>query len=123
MQMKNWNVGMRIAAGFAAVIAIATALGLFAYSKTGGIERDSTEAVVRALPKVYMAGQLQKNVQAVFSLALQHAASQDKQEKAQLDAEIQALRAANTGLVSEFEKLVLTERGRALLDALRTAGA
>ena len=31
--MKNWKIGTRIGAGFAAVIAIAMVLALFAYSR------------------------------------------------------------------------------------------
>jgi CHASE3 domain sensor protein len=30
--MKNWKIGTRIAAGFAAVIVIAITLGIFAYT-------------------------------------------------------------------------------------------
>ena len=43
--MKNWKIGVRIAAGFGLVIAIALALGIFAYSRIGVIEKSSADAV------------------------------------------------------------------------------
>ncbi len=111
--MKNWKIGTRIGAGFAAVIMIAAALGLFAYTKLGTIENSAKEVALRALPKVYLVGQIQTNMKATYSLAVQHAATSDKQEKAGLEAEIQAIRSANTKLVDEYEKLTNIERQRA----------
>jgi hypothetical protein len=41
--MKNWNIGTRISAGFAAVIAIAMLLGEFADSRVGAICKSSND--------------------------------------------------------------------------------
>jgi methyl-accepting chemotaxis protein len=60
-------------------------------------------------------------VQAIFSLALRHASTLDKQEKAELDTQIQASRSANAAIVADYEKLVSTERGRALTEVFKTA--
>jgi len=48
--MKNWKIGKRIGAGFGAVIAIAMALGLFAYSRVGLIESSSNNITASKLP-------------------------------------------------------------------------
>jgi hypothetical protein len=121
--MKNWKIGTRIGAGFAAVIAIAMTLGIFAYSKVGGIEKDSKEAAAKALPKVYLVGQVQNNVEVAFSLGLQNAISSDRHERAELETEIQALRSTNAGIIGEYEKLISTEKGRALHEAFKTGEA
>ncbi len=121
--MKNWKIGTRIAAGFAAVIIVATALGLYAYTKLGTIEKDAREVAVRSLPKVYLVGQIEKNVELTYSLAVRHAAASDKQEKAALDADLQAIRSTNSGVVAEYEKLISTARGRELHEAFKSTRA
>ncbi len=47
--MKSWKIGTRIAAGFTAVIAIAVALGAFAYARMTSIENSSTQVVGSAV--------------------------------------------------------------------------
>ncbi len=121
--MKNWKVGTRIAAGFAAVIMIAAALGLFAYFKLGVIESNAKEITAKSLPKVYLVGQIQTNVEATYSLGLQHVEASDPHEKMQLDAEIQAIRSTNSGVVTEYEKLISTAKGRELHEVFKSARA
>ena len=121
--MKNWKIGTRIGAGFAAVIMIAAALGLYAYAKLGVIENNAKEVAVRSLPKVYLVGQIEKNVEATYSLAVQYAAASDKQEKTALDAEIQAIRATNIEVVNEYEKLISTAKGRELHEVFKSTRA
>ena len=122
--MKNWKIGFRMAAGFGGVVAIAMALGLFAYTRVVSIDRAAREVVEKALPKVYLLGQVGANVQFAYAMALEHIASTNQQKRAELDAEIQKSRSINATYVSQYEKLVDTEKGRALLQefqATRTA--
>jgi methyl-accepting chemotaxis protein len=122
--MKNWKIGVRMIAGFGAVVAIAMALGGIAYIKINSIEKNATEVVDFALPKVYIVGQLEKNVHLIFSIAQEHAATADQQKLAALDAQLQTVRSSGGELVSQYEKLVNTDKGRALLQeyhAARTA--
>ena len=44
-EMKNWKIGQRITAGFAAVIVITLTLGLFAYSRLNAINTDASNVV------------------------------------------------------------------------------
>ena len=81
--MKNWKIGLRIGAGFSAVILVTLALGIFAFSKVGGIDTRSTEVTTRVIPKVYLVGQIERNVPTAFSLAMLHAATPEKGEKAE----------------------------------------
>jgi methyl-accepting chemotaxis protein len=119
--MKNWKIGMRMGAGFGAVICVAVVLGLFAYSKIGDIDRNAVEVTDYALPKVYLVGQLEKNVQLTFGLAAQHAMSADTQKMATLEAQIQTIRSTNSSEVSQYEKLVNTDRGHQLLQEFEAA--
>jgi methyl-accepting chemotaxis protein len=122
--MKNWKIGIRMTAGFGAVLAVAIALGVFAYTKVGGIDKNANEVVGYALPKVYLVGQLEKNVQTTLALSLQHVTSTDQQKTAALEGQIQTIRSGNGSVFSQYEKLVNTDKGRALLQdflAARTA--
>jgi methyl-accepting chemotaxis protein len=119
--MKNWKIGTRIAAGFAAVIATAVALGLFAYSNVGSIERSSSEIAVRSLPGVYLVGQVQNGIQKEFSLVLEHIGSADKGEMERVEADMSESRTRNRGFRGDYQKLLSTDQERALFDALMAA--
>jgi hypothetical protein len=58
--MKNWKIGIRIMAGYSAMILITIALGLLAYGKLGGIETSSAVIASNGFPGVYLIGQLQE---------------------------------------------------------------
>jgi methyl-accepting chemotaxis protein len=119
--MNNWKIGTRISAGFCCVIVIAALLGAFAYVKLGTIDASTTQATAEDVPKLFLVGEIAKNVQASFSLGLQHATTSDKQEKVQIESELQGSRAANAEVVTQYEKLVHTEKGRALTETFKTA--
>jgi len=119
--MKDLRIGTRIAAGFAAVIAIAMALALFAYSKLGGIEANSTTMATNALPGVYLIGQVENGIRKEFTLLLQHICSTDKSEQGRLEAEVSGSRTRNRGLRDDYQKLISTEQERSLFDTLMAA--
>ena len=119
--MKNWKIGTRISAGFAAVIAIAMILGIFAYSQIGTIHRSSTAVTADSLPSIYTIGQIQDNSEAVFNLELQHITSTDKDEMARLETELQEVRTRNTALFAAYEKMLTNDKDRELLGILSAA--
>jgi methyl-accepting chemotaxis protein len=121
--MKNWKIGIRIGAGFAVVIAIAAALGLFAYAKVGRIESSATVITENSLPSMFVVGQIQKNAAVMHGLLLQHVNSTDKNEMAQVDSEIQKIRSENTDFTTRYEKLVSSEAERAAYAALKSASS
>ena len=112
--MKNWKIGQRIAAGFAAVILIALALGLFAYSRLSVIERNANDITLNALPTVYAIGQIVTNVATEYNLVFQHVLANDKAEKERLIAEIREIRSQNAKQRASYEKLINSERGKEL---------
>jgi hypothetical protein len=54
--MKNWKIGLRMAAGFGAVICIAVALGVFAYTRVITIDTTATRITTDCLPGVFATG-------------------------------------------------------------------
>jgi len=119
--MKNWKIGTRITAGFTAVIVVTALLGTFAYSKVKDIDRNASRVTFKVVPKLYLVGEIQKNVQAAYSLLLQHATMTSARDKAEIDSRIQSLRTANAASVSEYEKLIDTDKGRAAHDVFQAA--
>jgi len=87
--MKNWKIGTRIGAGFAAVILVAAALGLFAYFQLGGIEKSSAAIAANALPGVHLIGQVQNGIQKEFGLVLMALSSTDPTAIARFEAGIE----------------------------------
>lgn len=112
--MKNWKIGARISFGFAVVILIAAVLGVFAYTRVGDIEKETRQVTAKSLPKLYLGCVAERNVSIVRNLAMQFAESSNKQEMASLTEQIHTLRSTNSEIVARYEKLVETEKGRAL---------
>jgi methyl-accepting chemotaxis protein len=119
--IKNLNIGQRIAAGFAIVIVFAAALGLFAYSRIGVIDENSTNIAAHRLPTIYVVGQVQDNAQANVGLVLRHIMSKDGQEMARIEGELRDRSASNSTLLPQYEKLITTDKGRALFEQMKGA--
>jgi methyl-accepting chemotaxis protein len=119
--MKNFSIGKRIAAGFAGVIAIVVALGLFAYTRIGVIDVNATTIADHRLPMIYIAGQVQENAQANVGLVLRHVVSNNLQEMSGIEAEFLNRSTTNSALLPQYERLIKTEKGRAMFEALKAA--
>ena len=119
--MKNWKIGTRIAAGFAALIIVASALGMYAFTSLGTIQTLAVESAEVDVTKLYLVGQIEKGVQSIFALGVQHAVAPDRQAKSAIESQMQSDRAANVEILSQYEKLVRTEKGRALTATFKTA--
>jgi len=119
--VNNWKIGTRIGAGFGIVILIALTLGLFAITKLGVIERNADAVTSGALPKTYILGEVDRNLQALMNLLLQHIDAPDQAQKARIELEYQSLRQKNAGLLDNYEKLIVTEKGRELFQTLNAS--
>jgi methyl-accepting chemotaxis protein len=118
-EMKNWKIGKRISAGFGAVIVIAMALGMFAFSRIGAIEVDSSSITVRCLPAIYLVGQAQNNAQVNLGLVYRHIVSKDAHEMAGIEAQENDISSRTRALLEQYEKLNTTEKGHALSQELQ----
>lgn len=119
--MKNWKIGIRIAAGFAVVILIAATLGIFANIKVGVIEHDSNRLANNALPSIYLVEEVRSGVLTQNDLLLQHIDSINKDEMGRLQSEINNAISKNTSALAECEKLITTDKGRSLVDSLKAS--
>ncbi|MEI9972938.1 MAG: methyl-accepting chemotaxis protein [Ignavibacteriota bacterium] len=117
--MKNWKIGKRISAGFGAVIVIAAALGLFAFSRIGVIEVNSSLITVHRLPTIYLVGQIQSNAQSSLGLIYRHIVTKDPHDMASLEAQASDITTRNAALMEQYEKLITTDKGHALSQALK----
>ena len=121
--MKNWKIGTRITAGFGAVMAVTLALGIYAYGLVGTIEKSSTEITGAAMPGLYLVAQIDHNVQLNFSELLTLVATKDPQTANRMQSEIEAERAKNTNDLAEYEKTIVTAKGREIFAAVTAARA
>src|SRR4051794_25472768 len=87
--MNNWKIGKRITAGFAAVITIAIALGVFSFVQLLGINKNTSRISVDCLPGVYSIGQIDALVKDNYGKVLEHITATDPQQRAKIGAEIQ----------------------------------
>jgi methyl-accepting chemotaxis protein len=108
--MKNWKIGTRITAGFAAVIVIALALGLFAYSRVGIIGVRANDVASNTLPGVIIMGHVDANIEDVMKVVLQHVITTDKQGMANLEARLQQIRSETSGMLTKYQKELLTDQ-------------
>jgi len=113
--MHNWKIGTRIASGFAVVILLAAALGLFAYLKVGTIETGSNEISANTLPSVFLVGEMRKGILLQYISLNQFLQARSKADKDRLGADLLATRAAGANKLSQYEKLVVGDRGHLLV--------
>jgi methyl-accepting chemotaxis protein len=93
---------------------IAVGLGLFAISKIETIRQSSDEVALRSLPKIYLVGKIQYNVQRGLTLLYEHIDSNSPEEMAEIERQLQTIAEENSGLLTDYQKLVVTEKGREL---------
>ena len=116
--MKNWKIGTRISTGFGVVIVIAVTLGAFAYNRVGTIETKSARITGKTLPGLYYVGQVQSNMHKCFALLLEHVESENSAAMASAEAEMATLRSRSSSALQEYEKTIMTEKGRSLFENL-----
>jgi len=119
--MKNWKIGTRIAAGFAAIIISSMALSVFAFRSVSYINQGTIRITQHATQGVFLVGQLQSNVLRNFNLLLQHVSAHDKAEKDAVENEIKGLRASNDSVLQQYESLLSGDKEKALYQALKAA--
>jgi methyl-accepting chemotaxis protein len=119
--MKNWKIGMRLAAGFGAVTLVAIMLGGVAYTQLISIDKAATRITVDALPGVSLIGQYQALSYKNFALLLQHVLATDTDEMDRLEGEISTGRASLSAQLAAYEKTISDPRDRELFAAIGTA--
>jgi methyl-accepting chemotaxis protein len=121
--MNNLKIGTRIAGGFAAVILVALALGVFAYQRVGIIDANASVVVKESLPGVQAMGQIQNGVHKYYGMLARHAAATDKNEMARVESEMTTEAASNAKILESYSKMVNDDKERDLLAALNASRA
>jgi len=112
--MRNWKIGKRIIAGFAAVIAIAMVLGVYAYYRTTDIAHNESDMSVNYIPSIANLSEVNNNVAHISALLSRHAASSDQHEMEGLEGEMAAIREKNTELLHAYSVLPSDDDEKAL---------
>jgi methyl-accepting chemotaxis protein len=121
--MKNWKIGFRITAGFGAVIAIASILGIFAYTRLAVIDTGVGNISTQSLPVVYHVGQVESLAQKHFSLLLETLLATDGSDDARLQLDMQKQREAITAALAGYEKTLRTPKDREMYETVTSARA
>lgn len=93
---------------------ITLALGILAYTKNIEVDRNAKLISTHSIPKLLLLGNIQKNVAEILSLGFQHSASTDAREMSDIETRIQAVRAEDSALLAQLDKLIDTDQGRAM---------
>jgi methyl-accepting chemotaxis protein len=117
--MKDWKIGTRIMLGFAAVILMCIALGMFAFTRTRIIERNASDIVNNNLPSVIALGHIQTEPYHVVELLLQHAASSDPHEMDSLEAQMGSLHESGEKAYQTYEALPSTAEETSLFQTVK----
>ena len=123
MNMNDWKIGTRIAAGFAAVNLIVIALGVFAYSELGVIDTRAKRITEDSLPGVYYIGQLKASVLQRFSNLQDTLLTSDPTAVANLEAEGLRLQKEIGEITAAYEKTIYLDQDRQLFAAMKAARA
>ncbi len=113
------TIGKRIAAGFAATVAVAIVLGLFGLSRLNIVETSSRKVIGECLPGVYYSGRLTAYHQSGMAVLLQYMASRDPAQHHQMEGQIAEIAKGVDASLQEYEKTVSTEKNRAYVAQMR----
>ena len=119
--MNNLKVGIRIALGFGLVVALTIAITVLGFGKVNSIGQRANSVTDSSLPSVYLLGKMQDNMQHTLSLLLLNLASDDVQKKSLFENQLMEARNANQQIAGEYEKLITSDRERALYDEFKSS--
>lgn len=106
--MKHWTIKQRISLGFAWVIAITLALGIFACWRLSTINTRSARVSTVCVPEVALASRMQTNTLDSVGLIYMHIGSDDNADMLRIDGQISA-NSADTGKCLEELGALLTD--------------
>lgn len=103
--MKNWTIAKRIICGFAVIIGISLALGIFSFTQLLIIQRHTSTILEDNRPTSEAAEQMALNARKELTLVLLYISSTDKEEMAAMDAKLAAIGAENNKNLEALHKL------------------
>lgn len=119
MNIQNWKIGSRVAAGYALLSLLTLALGAFSYAQLVSLNQSSKQISEDSLTGVYIISKLKITAITKYSLLQSALLTSDRNKIAQWDAQIEALTQAINDAVKLYESTVHLEEERKLLEALK----
>ncbi|HLP02228.1 MAG TPA: methyl-accepting chemotaxis protein [Opitutaceae bacterium] len=113
--MNSWTIWKRIVAGFASVLLITAALGVFTLYKMAGIRGDADE-IAEHIPELESTANLLESAKDNIGLVYKHIYSPSADDMAKLEAEIKANGEANAKILAELQDRAKSSGTRAELD-------
>lgn len=117
--MTNISVRARIISGFAALISIIAALGIYAEVRLSGIQAQADVLLTDALPGLYGMAELQVAEEELHMLVQGARMSTDAAEQRQAGNGISQLRSGIDSLIARYEATITTDEDRTLFEPLR----
>ncbi len=118
--MKNWKIGLRITAGFLAVILIVAALGTYAFVQLRSIRQRTTIVVEDAMPGMDTYARIESQARESYTQVLRYVIATDAQEASRIDQEIESAAAANLAMMKKYEDgFIVDAQDRSLFEAIK----
>jgi methyl-accepting chemotaxis protein len=117
--MKDWNIGKRIGAGFAAVILLIAAIVGVSHRQLGTISTSSETVRLNSLPSVAALSEMGSRAAVGYTRALNHVLTPDPQVKAQIDVELSDCKSRQVALQEVYQRLISGEEDRRLFAELQ----
>jgi methyl-accepting chemotaxis protein len=121
--MKNWTIGARIIAGFAAIIIIAATLGAYAFLQLRLIEQRADVVIVDSIPSITVVNEIAANARSNYNAVLAHVIATDPAEMERIEKEIDAARSSNAELLKRYEAGFTNDHDRQLYAKMQSARA
>jgi methyl-accepting chemotaxis protein len=119
--MKNWTIGQRIVAGFAALLLISAAFGLYAYRGLIAIDHLAVRISGDCLPGVYRIGRIETLNLTNYSLTQRLIFVTDPARRAAIEKTMKANSEEMTALYKSYETTITLPEDRRLYDAIQAA--
>ena len=119
--LKGSSLSAKLYIGFAAVLVVASALGIYAYAKLLQIKTLQTLITGDCLPGVYQIEEINALALENHANLIGHISVSSKEEKDFFDAKLKAVNEKIDKAIGEYEKTITRPRDRELFSAIKPA--
>jgi methyl-accepting chemotaxis protein len=112
--VKSWTIGKRIFVGFAAVLLILAALGIFAHLRLSVIRQDAKD-ISGDIPSLEAVAGLREGVKDNLILVYKHIYSSSPEDMGRMEAQLKAQGEANTKTIEAYEQKAASKEVRELI--------
>ncbi len=117
--MHSWTISRRITIGFAVLLALTAAVGLFALRQIDGLREDIEGFNTNTLPSVIALGECSSLVRDNLLAALQFTMADSDAKRGDLQQRIVANRAETDRLFESYDKLISDDEDRRLFEEVK----